>query len=101
MLIHKKSVLSDKMNTMDLPVTREQVNKWRTSGMLIQDVFPNLTPIQRQFLLSGVTEEEWEKAFGDEDNIDPADLLKIASVAGKTVIIVDGEGNVNIKGDTP
>jgi hypothetical protein len=88
MLIRKQSVLTHNWNTMELPITQEAVDAWRKHGRLIQDVFPHLTPSQRQFLMSGVTEAEWEKAFGDEANINPDDLMAIAGTMGKTVIVV-------------
>jgi hypothetical protein len=40
--------------------------------------------------MSGVTEAEWEKAFGDEDHINPDDLMAIAGTMGKAVIVVKG-----------
>jgi hypothetical protein len=88
MLIKIQSVLTNVWHTEDLPVTQEELDSWK-NGRLVQEVFPHLTPDQRQFLISGVTAEEWEKAFGDEDNIDPRDLVKIAMTAGKTVIVID------------
>jgi hypothetical protein len=30
-------------------------------------VFPNLTPSQREFVMTGITDEEWEEAFGGEE----------------------------------
>jgi hypothetical protein len=90
MLISKQSVLTNVWNTLDLPVTAEQIEDWRTSDKLIQHVFPELTPGERQFLMSGVTEEEWHKAFGDEDKVDPEDVRKIAMTMGKTTIIISG-----------
>lgn len=51
---------------MDLPVTPDQINEWRISGQLIQNALPQLTPDQREFLLSGSTPEEWNKVFGDD-----------------------------------
>ena len=67
MLITRTSILSGKESTMDLPITVEQIAKWQ-SGELIQDVFPDLPKEQREFLLSGITPEEWEKAFPPEDD---------------------------------
>jgi len=90
MLIRKQSVLTNEWHTMDLPITPKEIVTWQ-SGELIQNVWPHLTPSQRQFIMSGVSEAEWEKAFGDEDNIDSNDLRKIAMTMGKkTVIIVEG-----------
>jgi hypothetical protein len=87
MLIRKKSVLTDEWHTMDLPVAQADIDAWQNGG-LIQNVFPYLTSSERQFLMSGVTDAEWEKAFGDEDNVDPRDVAKIAMTMGKQVIIV-------------
>ena len=62
MLIKRNSMFSDETNTMDLPVTQEQIDRWR-GGELIQNVFPNLTPDQREFIMTGVTPAEWAKEF--------------------------------------
>jgi len=62
MLITKTSTLTGKHNSMDLPVTKEQLFHWQ-SGNLVQDVFPNLDKDQREFLISGITPEEWQEAF--------------------------------------
>ena len=48
--------------TMDLPITEEQLEAWH-NGQLIQNVMPHLSPDQREFLMTGVTAEEWDKAF--------------------------------------
>lgn len=67
MLISKTSRISGKYHTMELPITLEAFIAWRDSTTSIQDAFPQLTPNQREFLLSGVTQEEWDAAFPDED----------------------------------
>ena len=63
MKITKKSKLTGKENTMVINVTPEQLSAW-TNGVLIQDAMPNLTPDEREFLMTGSTPEEWESAFG-------------------------------------
>ena len=72
MLITKQSVMTGEKNTMLLPVTNEQIDRWQ-SGELIQNVFPHQTPSEREFLISGVTPEEWdvvnedmEEVYGDD-----------------------------------
>lgn len=35
-------------------------------GALIQDVFPELSKEQREFMISGTTPAEWHKFFGEE-----------------------------------
>jgi hypothetical protein len=51
---------------MEIPVTQEDLEKWKNSGRCIQNVFPTLTDDQREFLLSGSTPEEWNEAMPDE-----------------------------------
>lgn len=65
MLISKKSALTGRFHEMDIPVTKEELTKWVKSGEVIQKAFPNLTPDQREFLLSGITPEEWQAMVKD------------------------------------
>jgi hypothetical protein len=62
MLITRKSQITGKTHQQEIPVTSVQIARWE-SGELIQDVMPELTPEQREFLISGITEEEWQRAF--------------------------------------
>lgn len=64
MLVEKKSSLTGVVHKMDLPVTEEQLRRYR-KGALIQDVMPQLNEDQREFLISGCTREEWDKAFAE------------------------------------
>ena len=66
MKITKISPLTGKQVTMDLPITEQQVMNWK-HGLHAQDAFPNLTPGQREFIISGTTEEEWDQMFGEKD----------------------------------
>lgn len=66
MKITRTSMFSGKANTFDLPVTKAQLQAWQAGGM-VQDVFPNLSPEQREFLISGATPDEWKQMFRDED----------------------------------
>ena len=60
MLIERKSILSGKVRTLDIPVTEEQLELWR-SGVLIQNAMPNLSADEREFIMTGITEEEWNE----------------------------------------
>lgn len=64
MLIEKQSMLTGVRRIVDMPITAEQFNNWQ-GGMLIQDAMPNLTDAQREFIMSGITTQEWEEAFGE------------------------------------
>ena len=65
MKITKRSMFTGKTHTLDIPVTQEQIDNWK-SGTLIQNAMPNLTPDQREFLMTGVTAEEWDETFGKD-----------------------------------
>lgn len=41
-------------------------NRWK-AGELAQTVFENMEPEEREFLISGITPDEWDVMFGDED----------------------------------
>lgn len=64
MLVTKTSPLTGKQNSMDLPITQEQLDYWKSSRKVIQEVFPNLSAVEREFLISGYTEEDWQMIFG-------------------------------------
>lgn len=63
MLITKVSMFSGVAHTLDIPVTQEQLDDWR-GGKLIQDAMPNLSPDEREFLMTGLTSDEWEEMMG-------------------------------------
>jgi hypothetical protein len=65
MKITKKSDLTGVEHTMEIPVTREQIHEWE-GGTLIQRAMPNLTNIQREFLMTGITDEEWDELRGED-----------------------------------
>lgn len=66
-LVHKKSMVSARVNSMLLPTTQGKIEYWVESGKLIQDVMPDLDDDQREFLMSGITPREWNDMFGEED----------------------------------
>jgi len=68
MLVKKKSALTGNVNEMDLPITEEQLQRWYKGVNLIQKIFPDLTPSQREFLMTGATQEEWDNQFGEDED---------------------------------
>ena len=64
MLIERESPLSGNKNRMDIPVTLAQIAAWK-GGELIQRAMQNLTPDEREFLMTGITADEWENTFGE------------------------------------
>lgn len=67
MKLTKVSTLTGKENTVELPLTQDEFDTGelqRSRGWLIQQVYPNLNKWDREFLISGITREEWEEIFG-------------------------------------
>jgi len=52
---------------VELDITDEQILKYE-AGELIQNAFPNLTPAEREFIMTGITEDEWKDIFGGFDD---------------------------------
>ena len=65
MLITRKSLISGNTNTMSLPITEEQYTAWE-QGTLVQVAMPHLSPDEREFVMTGITPEEWAETFGEE-----------------------------------
>ena len=65
MQITRVSMFSGKTNTMEIDVTPEQIAAWK-AGQLIQKAMPNLSPSEREFIMTGVTSEEWDAKFDEE-----------------------------------
>lgn len=67
MMVTRTSAFSGKERTMELPIYPEQLYAWR-AGQLIQDVMPQLTTDQREFLMTGATPEEWRELKAEDEN---------------------------------
>jgi hypothetical protein len=65
MLVQRKSMLSGTLTGRELDITPEQILDYE-SGALLQHAFPNLNADDREFFKTGITEEEWDAAFGGE-----------------------------------
>ena len=60
-VVSKISILTGARNAMELPLTDAEFKAGearRDMGELVQDVYPNLTMWQREFLINGTTEQE-------------------------------------------
>ena len=69
--VTKKSIISGKTNTMELDITQEDLDRYeQVSGLLVQAVFPQLSSSEREFLISGITPQEWNDTFGGEEEND-------------------------------
>ena len=59
MIITKTSMLSGNTSSMNIDVSQDQIDLWQ-GGSLIQNVMPNLSADEREFIMTGVTPEEWD-----------------------------------------
>lgn len=67
MIVKRKSVLSGIERTRDIPANPEDMLLWETGAVNIQDAMPYLNDDDREFILTGITQEEWDKAFSNAD----------------------------------
>jgi hypothetical protein len=66
MLITRTSLLSKLTRTKEFPtVTEEQLERW-DHGELVQNVFPDLSDDDREFIMTGITPEEWDELFPND-----------------------------------
>jgi len=63
MQITRANPFTGKETTLDLDITVQQIEAYE-QGALIQDAFPNLTAGEREFIKTGITDEDWDKMFG-------------------------------------
>lgn len=67
--ITKTSLFTGKVNTMTLNISQEEfdaADKAWQAGSMVQNAFHMLNADEREFLLTGVTPEEWDATFGGE-----------------------------------
>ena len=67
MLMVKKSPMTGSINSMELPITKKELAVWSNNGGNIQDIFPHLSPSQREFIKTGITDKEWTDMLGELD----------------------------------
>jgi hypothetical protein len=72
MQVTKVSPFTGKENTLEIPLTdaefRHGCELYR-AGALIQEAFPGLSAGLREFLLTGITPEEWEREMKEPEDV--------------------------------
>jgi len=66
MLITQKSSFTGVVHSIEMDVTQRQLDAWK-AGELIQNAMPHLTPAEREFVMTGITESEWDNMFGGDE----------------------------------
>lgn len=68
MLVTCRSSYSNITRHWDLDVTQEQLDAYFEGKGLVYEIFPQLTDDEREFIISGITPEEWDELFFDDGN---------------------------------
>lgn len=60
--ISRQSMITGKRHSMDINMPESVFFEryYRLKKELIQNVYPELTPEEREFIISGITPEEWD-----------------------------------------
>ena len=69
--ITKKSELTGVVHKKEFLMTPEQFAEYMLPARqrrVLQLIFPELSADDREFLISGITQEEWDQEFGPEEN---------------------------------
>lgn len=61
MRVTRKSIFSDEVSSREMNITEEQYKRWKDTGLPVQAAFPQLSADDREFLLTGMTPEEFER----------------------------------------
>ena len=66
MVVVAISAATGEKHAMPLEITEAQVYDW-AKGASIQDAMPDLSPEGREFLMTGITQGEWDSMFSDSE----------------------------------
>ena len=65
MKIKKISPFDGTLNELEIPLEgyEDVYARWLSGAGNIQNMLPHLTPAQREFLITGITQEQWDATF--------------------------------------
>ncbi len=66
MEITRTSISTGITRTRNLDVTPEQIDAYLIKGELLQNAFPHLSAGDREFIKTGIPDEEWAETFGED-----------------------------------
>ena len=70
MKIEKRDPITGKTNTLDIPITEQQLSRVRLrneTGEYIQNIVPNLSADHREFLMTGIMPATWDILYPEEE----------------------------------
>ena len=63
----KAQSFSGRISSMVLELTDAQLYDWAVDGVAIQQAMPNLSPEEREFLMSGTRQDEWDALYSETE----------------------------------
>ena len=83
MKVTRKSHFSGIERTRELNITPKQMDLYLEGNIHIQGVFPELSNSDREFIKTGITDEEWNEMFGVDELVEQRKvvLLKLWDTA--------------------
>lgn len=66
MIVTRTSVLTGKVRTRNIPVNQRDLEMYEKGYASISDAMPNLTCSDREFIICGITGNEFKNAFAKQ-----------------------------------
>lgn len=67
MLITRVSILSSIVRTRDIDVTDAQLAEYYVKERPAQEAFSNLSASDREFIMTGIIDSEWDEVFPPDE----------------------------------
>ena len=64
--VTRKSILTGVVRTKEIDISPEDLELVERTTVLVQDIAPHLSASDREFIISGATDQEWDAMFGEE-----------------------------------
>lgn len=61
--VTRRSPITGELNTVLIEMTQDQIDRYKKNEEHIQHIFPNLSANEREFILTGMTPEDWDKTM--------------------------------------
>lgn len=69
MMITRTSPVTGEVRTLEIMCSEADYKAWE-NGALIQDVMSYLSPADREYIISGATQSDWDMLFKDTEEDD-------------------------------
>ena len=66
-MVVRQNQFTGKTNKLEIEFDLNDYNRWQHEGGCIQDYLGYLPPAHREFLMTGVTPEEWDEMMKDKE----------------------------------